>query len=87
MIQINFRSRMFPRWDYAPGMAQEHPSLADQLNGVILLAEVSWHSPSGEYANAARVFRLVGRMHGVAAVARRVGYDVDLRIIHEDLLG
>ncbi|EWY36300.1 hypothetical protein N825_28935 [Skermanella stibiiresistens SB22] len=68
-------------------MAQDHSSLADQLNGVIMLAEVSWRSPSGEYAHAARVFRLVGRMHGLAAVARRAGYDVDPRITHKDILG
>ncbi|EWY35673.1 hypothetical protein N825_03910 [Skermanella stibiiresistens SB22] len=33
-----------------------------------------------------RVFRLVGRMHGMAALARRAGYDVDLRITYESIL-
>jgi hypothetical protein len=68
-------------------MEKDHSSLVDQLNGVIMLAEVSWHSLSGEHAAAARVFRLVGRMHGLGAVAHRAGCDVDLRIAYESILG
>ncbi|EWY35801.1 hypothetical protein N825_34255 [Skermanella stibiiresistens SB22] len=68
-------------------MTQDHSSLVDQLYGVILLADVSWHSPSGGYADAARLFRLVGRVHGLAAAVCLVGQSVDLRISRDGLIG
>jgi hypothetical protein len=52
-------------------MDPQFAELVEHLNGLIFMARVAWQSSSGGCADVALTFRLVGRMHRAAAVARR----------------
>ena len=54
-------------------MAQDLTPLLNHLNGLIFLADVAWHPPSGKYADMACTFQRLGRAYQAAALARRAG--------------
>jgi hypothetical protein len=54
-------------------MAQDLTPLVEHLNGLIFLADVAWHRPSGKHADMAGTFRRLGRAYQAAALARRAG--------------
>ena len=54
-------------------MAQDLTPWVEHLNGLIFLADVAWHRPSGKHADMAGTFRRLGRAYQAAALVRRAG--------------
>jgi hypothetical protein len=48
-------------------MSQDLTPLVEHLNGLIFLADVAWHRPSGKHADMAGTFRRLGRAYQTAA--------------------
>jgi hypothetical protein len=66
-------------------MAQDLTPLVEHLNGLIFLADVAWHRPSGKHADMAGTFRRLGRAYQAAALAQRAGRPVRLSIMYKDI--
>jgi hypothetical protein len=77
LIQINSGSLMFTL-SGCLAMSQDLTPLLDHLNGLIFLADVAWHRPSGKYADMACTFQRLGRAYQAAALAQREGRPVRL---------
>jgi hypothetical protein len=77
LIQINSGSLMFTL-SGCLAMSQDLTPLLDHLNGLIFLANVAWHRPSGKYADMACTFQRLGRAYQAAALAQREGRPVRL---------
>lgn len=52
-------------------MERHDPTLLDQLDGMISLADAGWHLPPGRYAYLARTFRLISLVLETAAAVQR----------------
>jgi hypothetical protein len=59
-------------------MTQDLTPLINHLNGLIFLADVAWHRPSGKYADMAYTFRQLGRAYQVAALAQKADRPIRL---------
>jgi hypothetical protein len=79
LIQINSGSLMFTL-SGCLAMSQDLTPLLDHLNGLIFLADVAWHPPSGKYADMACTFQRLGRAYQAAALAQRAGRPARLYI-------
>jgi len=52
-------------------MSQDLTPLVEHLNGLIFLADLAWHRPSGKQADMAYTFRRLGQAYQAAALAQR----------------
>lgn len=66
-------------------MEQDDPTLLDQLNGVVSLADVAWRLPPGRSAPLARRFRLIGLVFEASAAVQKRAILERLRISHDDI--
>jgi hypothetical protein len=54
-------------------MAQDLTPWVEHLSGLIFLADVAWHRPSGKQADMAYTFRRLVRAYQAAALAQGAG--------------
>jgi hypothetical protein len=59
--------------------------LTDHLNGLIMLAQVSWQRATGGYAQAARIIRRIAEAQQTAVRDGRTGRPIQLHITKDDL--
>jgi hypothetical protein len=59
--------------------------LTDHLNGLIMLAQVSWQCATGGYAQAARIIRRIAEAQQTAVRDGRTGRPIQLHITKDDL--
>lgn len=67
------------------GMEQHDPTLLDQVNGVISLADVAWRLPPGRSASLARKFRLIGLVFEASAAVQKRDMLRELQITYDDI--
>jgi hypothetical protein len=61
-------------------MDPEFANLIEHLDGLICMARATWQSSSEKYADIARTFRFVSRLHQTAALVQRDKLDSGLQI-------
>ena len=54
-------------------MSQDLTKVVNTQNGLIFLADVAWHRPSGKHADTACTFRRLGRAYQAPALAQKAG--------------
>ena len=64
-------------------MHQDNPTLLDQVNGVISLADVAWRLPPERSARLARTFRLIGLVFEASAAVQKREMLERLRISYD----
>ena len=62
-------------------MDPEFANLIEHLDGLISMARATWQSSSEKYADIARTFRFVSRLHQTAALVQRDKLDSELQIM------